>query len=136
MDFVWTTLGIVFALGFFLFFSFLSYRITYRSEASRWVCNRNVAIAGLILAGFSWIRMELNGGYHPTTFVDGDPLFGGGEVVPDGDFEPMTASERIASAIKTFFYFSLPCLFGVEIGLWRCCTPSYPGRCEVSGRWG
>jgi hypothetical protein len=119
MDLVWTILGIMFAVGFFLIFPYASYRIAYRSEASRWICYRNVAIAGLILAGYSWIRLEVNGGYQPTTVVDGDPLFGGGEVISDGDFEPMTAVERIASAVKTFFYFSLPCLFGVEIGLWR-----------------
>ncbi|MDA9923183.1 hypothetical protein N9E25_07575 [Verrucomicrobiales bacterium] len=101
-------------------FPYISYAFTYGSKASRWICYRNVAIAGLIIAGDSWIRMEVYGGYQPTTVVDGDPLFGGGEVVPDGDFEPMTAGERIASAVKTFFYFSLPCLFGVEIGLWRC----------------
>jgi len=119
MDTVWTTLGILYCLGFALLFPYFSYSVTYRSEASRWVCYRNVAIAGLILAGYSWTRMELNGGYQPTTVVGGDPLFGGGEVLPDGDFEPMTASERIASAVRMFFYFSLPCFFGVEIGLWR-----------------
>lgn len=119
MDLIWTILGILFAVGFFLIFPYLSYSITYRSEASRWICYRNVAIAGLILAGYSWIRLEVNGGYQPTTVVDGDPLFGGGEVIPVGDLKPMTAGERIVSAVKTFFYFSLPCFFGVEIGLWR-----------------